>query len=1090
MTLQHPFQQADFLTEMLVLHIRGQNAGIIVRRSLEQVSFESFEIAPTNAAVTKTRGRLIRSFPGPAVALDWNFLADSKFYVPLVKLLVKLDSETPDEVKPTVVKSGSVTVETRDTIDPRFVTEMLTGVLRSVGHSIEVSRINKCTREEVLWDNAYMPWKRSPLWLLLRVTLQTSLMGNDTITGNHLKYKSFMVFFMTRILEDALQQSCANDLLFAMSAKIARRVLKLNVADQVPGLEYVESTIKKVESKLAKDWDTIQLQRDPFATLREWNSSTLNFKHDTWLILSMLRPYLKTIDERELSKSQRDRFTPNCSYRIPPGSISLPDSDLLNRCSGDQLRLCLIDLESWVLDTLQVWLSNNVTIPHSCTTLKQLLTDYAAVASRMYMGSPEDMSTMFLTSMELWVALDKCAVHHEPILQDYDPEFPPSLFEPLLLSRKHQMERLHSIEIYLNARKCQAKPFPSIFRSINLPNSLPVRYFDQSLTHQTLKARIEAQAAHDRAAKLTELTRLKQKHNDLIKEAERLKCDESWKWKKGRYYSYHPNSCRKCELFQQARSMTINVYEWPLPDLHLKARAAVFELDVPQVISNWRDATYIILADVLGTLPEPSSSRGSPSKQKINFLHSYEGLRGYVGSKADRIQPGSIAKSFLVAHYRLQDVSIATEDSICKNHNLQYKAYDTTRHEQPPEFSNYAYVRNACTFKLPSGPLRSLQYALDNTIHTTNDVIANQWRHPASLTLHESYAFASLRSGHRLQWRSIARELTARVINFNRSEAHMLIAQAAWQVGPLSGLKDYLRQSHVDLAEEEFGAFLIIALRDSFDAVESNWQGASAARTYTILVLRLLSLSPYGHIQNACIDLLRRARAIALSWMRQLGQKLHNAATERETKDLRERTLEMALTCHESFDVDSNHLPALLAANEDVATLTECSIAIRDHCPALTDGLPKVLKVLLWRHRRRMHRCEATLRNVISRSGDGLDSTVQRLWAGYTRGTPWTVLEKPNERWLMTDSSTDDESEPAYVHYNVLDGSLLVNGSPLTRLPQSYEADSIYRRVFGERVFDVIPSTLKGMHFETREEVHGYQVSKVLGYFLSFRSSP
>ena len=1076
--LTNPFQQADCVAEMLALHIRGQNAGVIIRRWPGQVSFESFEIAPPNEDVTKTRGRLLRSFPGPAVALNWKFVMDATFCVPLVEFLARLDRETPDEVKPIVIKSGSETVETRNTVHPRFVTEMMTGFLRAVGHQIEVSRINKCTREEVLWDSAYMPWKRSALWLLLRVALQTSLMGEDANHGVHLKYKSFMVFFMARILEDALQQSCPNDLLFAMTAKVARRVLKLSLTDQVPGLEYVETMVQNVQAKLTRDWENLQLQRDPFATQRAWTSSLLNFKHDTQLTLSALRPYLKRIDERQLSISPMNNFTPTCSHRISPERISLPDSGFLTRSTDAHLRLCLVDLEFWVLHTLQVWLTANVTILHSCTALKELLDDYTAVASRLYKGSPEDMSIMFLVSMELWIALDKCAVHHEPILQDYDPEFPPSLFDSLLLPRKHQMERLYFIETYLRVRKRQAKPFPSVFRSINSSDSLPVRYFNQSSAHQNLKHSIEAQAKHDRAAKLTELARLKREYDDLVQNEERLQHDEAFKWVHGYRYPYHPeSSCDKCRLSKQAKSMTINVHEWPLPNKDLKARAAVFELNVPQAISKWRDATYTILADVLGTLP---SNRDSHSKKGIYFLRDYEGLREYVNSKAGRIQLGSIAKSFLVAHYRHQEVSIATEESICKNHNLKYKVYDTTRQERPLEFLDRGHVRKICTFRLPNpGPLNSLQYTLNNTLHTTNGIIASQWQHPISLTLHESYAFASLRSGHRLQWRNIARELVARVLNFNRPEAYMLIAQAAWQVGPLGESIDCLRQSHVDLAEEEFGASLIIALGDSFGAIEANWQNASAARAYTLLVARLLSLSPHSRTQNACTDLLRRARAIALSWMRELGQKLHNAATEQEVKTLRETTLEMALTCHESFDVDPDQLPTLLVANEDVATLTESSIAVHDHCPALVDGLPEVLKTLLRRHWRRMHRCETAVRERISRLGEGLDSTVQRLWAGYRPGTPWSGLEKPNERWLVTVASAGDGSELVSVHYNVLDGSLLVNGSPLTRLPQSYEANSSYRRVFGERVFDVIPSTMSGMLFETREKVYDHQVSKL-----------
>jgi len=72
-------------------------------------------------------------------------------------------------------------------------------------------------------------------------------------------------------------------------------------------------------------------------------------------------------------------------------------------------------------------------------------------------------------------------------------------------------------------------------------------------------------------------------------------------------------------------------------------------------------------------------------------------------------------------------------------------------------------VREKCTLKLSAGPDRGLQYTVKNTIHISNEVIASQAECPDALTMHEFYAFGTLRSGHRLQWRNIARELIARV---------------------------------------------------------------------------------------------------------------------------------------------------------------------------------------------------------------------------------------------------------------------------------------------------------------------------------------
>lgn len=56
----------------------------------------------------------------------------------------------------------------------------------------------------------------------------------------------------------------------------------------------------------------------------------------------------------------------------------------------------------------------------------------------------------------------------------------------------------------------------------------------------------------------------------------------------------------------------------------------------------------------------------------------------------------------------------------------------------------------------------------------------------------------------------------------------MLIVQAAWQAGP-SGERQLGRESHIDLEEEEFDMALLLVLEEAFEAVEGNWQGASAS---------------------------------------------------------------------------------------------------------------------------------------------------------------------------------------------------------------------------------------------------------------------
>ena len=1059
-------------SDTLALHIRSQNAGLIVRRSSNQYSFQSFEVSPTTEAVIGARGRLRRCFPGPAVAIGQDRMADTSFLKPVVELLVQLDAETPEEVLPTATKAHSTVIETRDTVHPRFVTEMLTGMLRAMGQPHDIPRIYKHTRDDVLWKDALKPWRRCPLWLLLRVALQTSLMHNE-IEEPHVRYKSFMLFFMAHVLEGALEASLPSDTLFMMAAKVSRRALKFGAVDGTAWLQHVATTMGAVQQELSRRWASVEKHPDPFATQRNWAPLQLSFLSDTELTLSRLRPYLAKVMGRLASPSAYHASMLDCDQRISKWSVNLPDPSLLLMGNGGQVRLYLTDLELWVENSLNDWLRANMEHQDAVTALAAFIETYTSAASLAYQDMPEDISLMLLTSMDLWVALDKLALHHCTLLHDYSPEFPQSLFEPLLLPKKPQMERLLHVEQHLATRRAAAIPgFPSMFRSVDTTKSFAVRYFQQSPRHEELQRKIEAEAKNDRARKKSELAKKRQRYHELINESDGMSCQYVSHWRKRQKISEHSGSCHKCQVKSQAKGLTIDVHEWPLPERDLEAKAAVFELDVPTVVSKWRDITYRMLVDMLSA---PSPRRGKDKQQGVYSLREYAGLRGFVRSQTGRLQLASTTKPFVVSHYRHQKISQANESNVCVNNGLCYAVYDSKKMRWTEELLDCCNVREQCTPRLPAGPYTGLQYALNNTIHTSNEVIASQAECPETLTMHEFYAFGTLRSGHRLQWRNIARELTARILNFNCYEIYALIVQAAWQVGP-SSKRQVCRESHVDLEEIEFGRSLLSALDDALGTIEGNWQGASAARTFVALATRLLSLSPCV-VREGCFRFLRRARAISLRWTREVGQQLRKGQKEEELRNLNTRTLEMALTCHGTFDVDPHHLPNLLERDEDIAVVTECSIIIHDRCPVVVEDQPESINPLLHRYRRFSCVLEPLLRQRILEVRNGLDRTIGRLWAGYVSGSPWTALETPSERWLVTETSSGGGLSSMLVHYNLLDGSLLVNGSPLTRLPHSYESHPTFRRLLGE------------VKYSIRNSV-GRRANRLMGEIASCRCCP
>lgn len=637
-----------------------------------------------------------------------------------------------------------------------------------------------------------------------------------------------------------------------MTAKISRRALKLEGADTTAWLEYTERITGHVQDELVRRWSLVEKDPDLFGTQRAWTPSQLSLLHDAKLRLSKLRPYLEKVRARSTSPSSYNQFTSDCGCRISQHSSSLPDLDLLVKGSESQVRLYLADLERWVQSHLDGWLIANTKNEGACTALTKIIETYASTASSSYQDMPEDISVMLLTLMDLWVALDNCALHHYPLLRDYDPEFPSSLFEALLLPKKLPMQRLFHIENYLAMRRIAAEPAnPSIFKSINEAKSFSVRYFQQSRHHRLLRQRIVAKATQERSAKRAEFAEKVQRHQELSSQAERMSCEFLTGWNEGGQISYHSSDCKKCRLSGEAKNLSINVHERPLPESDLAAKAVVFELDVPIIISRWRNTTYRLLVDYFS----PAVYAQNKPK-KLYTLHHSNGLRLFVTTALDlRLQLASIDKPFVDSHWSNKVVSETTEAQICVPHGCRYELHDSVKDKWTEDLLDRCDVREKCTLKLPVGQYKGLRYAVENTTHTSNEVISAQAECPKALRMHEFYAFGTLRSGHRLQWRNIAPELIARVLNFRCYETHALVVQAAWQVGPV-GVGGVCRESHADLEEEDYGISLLSALEDALGTIEGNWQGATAARTFIALAIRLMSLSTCDAVRDGCSSFL------------------------------------------------------------------------------------------------------------------------------------------------------------------------------------------------------------------------------------------
>ncbi|KAM0151402.1 hypothetical protein ACHAQE_008537 [Botrytis cinerea] len=1002
-----------------------------------------FELSPRNNDVMANAGRLRRFFPGPAIAIHQDRIHEESFQEALSQCIEELSRKTPNIVQAKTSKAHVSDIEIRDTVDPSLITSMLAESLHAIGRRIDVHRIQKRTRDVVQWKNCLHPWRRSPLWLFIRVCLQTGLMKRDCNDSSHHHYKTFMIFFMCQILERALEFSMAREMLFIMSMKIQRRLVKLESSISRGLQRQIQAVLSKVSSYLKNNVPMLSYQIYP-------DIAALNLIDDTVLSMNCLRPYLDSLSMRNQSKLKHAFAEPRCYSRIVQSNTQLPcmntvSSSFKNR---EVTRLHLADVELWVRDHLASWLGTHQMVESSCIALAKLMSTYQEVSDKAYQGIPEDQSIRILTLMELWVALDTCTTLQEPLVKDYKCRFTSDLFAPLLLPTKPEMLRLASIEQYITDRNAASSAnMPCPFSITNTANSFPVRYFDQSSRHQRLLERIKSDTRSGCYAKVLELEEKIRQFNSW-KESDQWTVCRMEKIIRGRglqrrEVDVHASYCPKCIAKAKAQQVTIDVFECPLPENILEAKSIIFELDVPVVFSAWRDRTYGLLVDIF-------SPKSTVSQDNDYYDFSKTFLKQYLQKPLGRIRLGSRTKPFIVSHYRNKFVFQATVENILKPTGLNYMVVDNGGSHQVAvtgDFCANLGIRKLCTMRFAPAFMK-LEVFLEGTESTTNETLANQTNCPSALTLHEFYQFASLRCGHYLQWLNILRESEAHLLDLNSDEVFQILTQAAWQAGP-AACKLACRDSHQDLEDEIFSMNLLQALGAIVSSVESNWQNVKTIRVVIILSTRLLCVSSKDKVHQSCLHLLLRIQVITIAWTRDVIRILRDCQEEDELESLNIRALELALACHGSFDVEINNLEIMLSSIETQTIFMESLITVHDRRPALTTGLCSMIQFALRRFDRVNHSAESLMRGMIINDASGIDMTIQNLWSGYKPGDPWKALGLPNERWLRTKTATFDGQESLYVELNILDGELLINGSPLARLPRAYESHATYQRIFG-----------------------------------------
>ncbi|KAF8546631.1 hypothetical protein OG21DRAFT_1501910 [Imleria badia] len=485
--------------DILVFFIRCQNAAVVLTKGENCTLCESFEVSPSSDAVEETSGSLLCSYPWSAIETPNEVFDDEDFRFELANFLSRPNAINLDLLPPPSPPPYR-----------RYITALLACILRGGGRTVNVPRITKHVRDNVRrwpWDSesdeSQANWNRSSLWLFIRVLIQTSV---DRSPLGRASYKRFMLCFICALAIKADKANLSSDMLHLMSFKILRRLSKLGSSSTDAVSELALQTSIRLRETLDSRWKELSTRVSPFR-----NPSQDELARDTKVSLLDSREYIRSVLANPNPKSVSTSFHPSHRRRGTIEDFLSSNGSFFDKVYYVDPDVTLYDVEKSIEEGIDDWLARVTDVDEACEQLEVLMDQYMMKGyyeahvhgmkdyyeilginfDKTRLQGTEEVSIIFLTAIEFFVALDKLAVKEIPMLADYPPEIPIAFLEGLLLRKKTSLHRLSCAYQYLSARHSRSHQGWSVLSTEFTEDSFPVRYYDQSMDLQYLKARIE-----------------------------------------------------------------------------------------------------------------------------------------------------------------------------------------------------------------------------------------------------------------------------------------------------------------------------------------------------------------------------------------------------------------------------------------------------------------------------------------------------------------------------------------------------------------------------------------------------------------------
>ncbi|KNG50865.1 hypothetical protein TW65_01843 [Stemphylium lycopersici] len=1067
----------DTLLSCQILNVNGAIGKPALTTDEPSIVFEAFETSATADKVLATKGALQWDFPGSAVSVPESTFNEVPFRDALATFIEQASSEYVTKFAAVTWKAAATIPEIRDTSNPAIVSGLLLSILEANGAAIQVPRLQKRVRDTATFNDALKPWRRSPFYLVLRVAAQRYLYHHmGAVRGRHY-YKTLMCLVHAQLLEDGLRRLPLEAAYF-LRQKLGRRLAKLSAdirdtgTSSTGGQSHIQQYLERnFEGMLATTgaylkqvWRNHRQSRERYIPILRQFANLDEFRLRLTNSGRVLRDVL--VEHASLPRPRQRTATEYLGdYEESATSVKPYMRALFGQIASSQYH------EDVVLPAKHSIYSDGLAAIKLSRTIREYI-HKICTGNQVY---PYQKSQQLLHVMELWVLMDSDAVTCYPLLRDYHPGFDADILDPIELLTLQDMDRAQGVRRYLAARhRPHSNTHSNTIFDDPADDCFAARFYDDHDIHGTLTAmreEIEEAADTSRMNKQAEWEVKSAEYEQICLKLNEKECiyDTVMDRDLRVAVSRHRQPCEWHDLHNKLKHMRIRIFEHPLPSYEPAAKAAIFELQCPEVFAAYRDATWLILSRLCHPPVE--------ELDRISIVRNYSQLQPYTNSTSCHVTLGSYKKAHLESHYATWGFPIGLQE-IIRTCGLKPRYYDKIGAAWTDRTSKASFWHHFPLRSVPNSPFSvlGLDYA---TWPTSNQIQASQARCPQGMSVHEFIALQSLLVGNHSRWVDLLRELGSTNLNFSSESTWVAVLRLVLQHGPCSEGTSSYTDAHRSLLDDDLSNSILKQVQYRLDAIKRNWRESLQMEILITVLLKITSLTASASVENLGMELLREARKIADSWRRELQAVLT------EDSSVLQSAIWASLLCRRTL-----HIGAQLEDNpESIRTWLDASISVHHNLAGDFDCMPYSLRNAVVQDVLFAYANRGIIRSTLLSNPQMFMTTLKDIWhvPDDLEVTEAGLKVIPSTWWMALALKSTTGEHSYFVHYNYLYGTLLIDGKEMGTLPLSYRTQPTFRHIFGARNPIVYPSPLRGMQFtlcETMRNGHRIHLGFINGRLL------